>query len=77
MWLAHSLASVAGPLACAMADPVAILPPKPVQGHLQAADKDRIFEQTGCNVGTRQRRNWASICLSVSGPPEKLVEAPL
>ena len=69
VWLAH--------LAGAMADDdVAFLAPMPVQGHLQAADRDRIFQVTGCNVGTKQRKNWASICWTVGGPPQHLAQAP-
>ena len=45
------------------------------QGHtLFREDRDRVFNETGCSVAVRQRGKWASRMLTVSGPPEKLIQ---
>ena len=52
------------------------LGPFPVkQGTLTAAMKEDIYDQTGCSVNVRGRQQWEHRCLTIVGPPSRLVTA--
>ena len=58
-----------------MADEVAAaLQPMAVDGTLFKEDRDRVYQDTHCSVAVRQRGKWASRMLTVSGPPDRLLE---
>ena len=52
------------------------LGPYPVlKGTLTAAMKEDIYDQTGCSVNVRGRQQWEHRCLTIVGPPSRLVTA--
>ncbi|CAE7361641.1 unnamed protein product [Symbiodinium sp. CCMP2592] len=52
------------------------LGPFPVEaGTLTSQDREEIRQETGCTVGVRGRSQWGSRCLTVCGPPSRLMAA--
>ena len=58
-----------------MVQPDALLGPVELpggSGTLTQAQKQLIYDATGCSANVRQRRTWHGRCLTIVGPPEAL-----